>query len=183
MWTGILMLAGSILGLAAKEIEAFKSSKFAQQHAAAGRLADIADDICSAGMAFLSANPTASPHAAAAWALSELRASAPALIAQAGSLASDEALGYMVNRKLVTAAQAAPISIATDKVIAALAPSAATARVTPPQLAAAGAAVSAVAPIAIEDVTAALLARFPGLTALSVTTQTTPVPTPVAPPA
>ena len=156
IWTGIIMLAGSILGFAAKEIEAFKASKFAQQHAAAGRLADVADDICSAGMAFLTANPTASPHAAAAWALSELRASAPALITQAGSLASDEALGYMVNRKMVTAAQAAPISAAASAVIDALAPSAATARVSPPQLAAAGAA--------------------------SVLTQTTPVPTPVAPP-
>jgi hypothetical protein len=165
LWVIVMMAASGLLGLTVREIAVFKSSAFAQQHAAAEAIADILDDICSAGMAFLTANPTAPPHAAAAWALSEIKASAPGLISQAGSLATDEALGYAVNRKLLTAAQAAPVSDITKAVIATLAPSAATARVTPAQRTAVVAAASAAAPD-IEGIAAGLLAKFPGLATL-----------------
>jgi hypothetical protein len=187
LWAIVVMAATGLLGLSAKELAAFKASKWAQQHSAAERIADLLDDICSAGMAFFTANPTATPHAVAAWALSEIKASAPGLITQAGSLATDEALSYAVNRKLVTAAQAAPVSQASTAVIAALAPSASTARVTPPQMVAVAAAATAVAPAALEDVMNALLAKFPGLAALAPPTPSpavstvTAVPEPTAP--
>lgn len=168
MWAVALMGLTGLLGLAVKEIAVFKTTKFAQQHSAAGRIADMLDDICSAGLAFLSANPTATPHVAAAWALSEIKASAPSLITQAGSLATDEALGYAVNRKLVTAAQAAPLSDAAQAVIAALAPSAATARVTPQQLVAVSVAAAAAAPVTAEAVQAMIEAALTKQPATSV---------------
>jgi hypothetical protein len=192
LWAIVMMAATGLLGLAIAALAAFKRSKFAQQHAAAERIADLLDDICSAGMAFFGANPTASPHAVAAWALSEIKASAPGLITQAGSLATDEALGYAVNRKLVTAAQAAPLSDAAQAVIKALAPSASTARVTPAQIATVVATTTTVAPAALDDVVGALLAKFPGLAtlappasqpAVSVVTTAAPEPTAATAPA
>lgn len=184
LWALAVMALTGLLGLAVKEIAVFKSSKFVQQHAAAGQLLGMLDDICGAALAFLSANPTATPHAAAAWALSEIKASAPGLITQAGSLATDEALGYAVNRKLVTAAQVAPVSDAAKAVIADLAPSAVTARVSPTQVAAVSAAIIQAAPVTAEAVQAMIAAALaaPAATkaaALTPTVTTVAVTTPV----
>jgi hypothetical protein len=140
--TYVVLLGGMLLTGAIWVIGQFKQTAWAKAHSSAERIADIADDICSAGLAFLTANPTANIHGLAQWAVSELKASAPELINDAGSLASNQALSFMVNRKLVSAAQAAPLSSATNAVIAALAPSAATARIAPSQIAAIGAAVA-----------------------------------------
>jgi hypothetical protein len=172
-WTVGLFVAGIFLTVLANVIVNLKNNAWVKQHAAASKLADLAGDICNSALALLSSNPALTPAQAAAWALNELKASAPDAITAAGSLATGGALGYMVTRKLVTAAQAAPISDASNAVIAALAPSATTARVTPVQTAAVTAAVASTVPD-LESIVAAVVAR------LSASTPATQAPMPIA---
>jgi len=171
-WPFLLMIAGILLAILSHAIASLKQNAWVKSHAAAAHIADLADDICSAAITYLSNNPAMTPSQLASWALNELKATAPDLITSAGSLASSQALGYMVNRKLLTAAQAAPISEATSGVIAALAPSAVTARVSPTQIVAVKTAASG-ATSDVEAIAAALLAKFPGLKMLQAPSQTT----------
>jgi hypothetical protein len=185
-WTVGLFVAGIFLTVLANVIVNVKNNAWVKQHAAASKLADLAGDICNSALALLSSNPALTPAQAAAWALNELKASAPDAITAAGSLATGGALGYMVTRKLVTAAQAAPISDASNAVIAALAPSATTARVTPVQTAAVTAAVASTVPD-LESIVAAVVAKINATlpppsapVAQPVVTVAAPTPTPVA---
>jgi hypothetical protein len=177
-WTVGLFVAGIFLTVLANVIVNVKNNAWVKQHAAASKLADLAGDICNSALALLRSNPALTPNQAAAWALNELKASAPDAITTAGSLATDGALDYMVTRKLVTAAQAAPISDASNAVIATLAPSATTARVTPVQTAAVTAAVASTVPD-LESIVAAVVARLSAPTPATVTVAA-PTPSPVA---
>jgi hypothetical protein len=186
-WTVGLFVAGIFLTVLANVIVNLKNNAWVKQHAAASKLADLAGDICNSALALLSSNPALTPAQAAAWALNELKASAPDAITAAGSLATGGALGYMVTRKLVTAAQAAPISDASNAVIAALAPSATTARVTPVQTAAVTVAVASTVPD-LESIVAAVMSRLsasaPAAQApmtVTVAPMPSPAPSPVAP--
>jgi hypothetical protein len=182
-WTVGLFVAGIFLTVLANVIVNLKNNAWVKQHAAASKLADLAGDICNSALALLSSNPALTPAQAAAWALNELKASAPDAITAAGSLATGGALGYMVTRKLVTAAQAAPISDASNAVIAALAPSATTARVTPVQTAAVTVAVASTVPD-LESIVAAVMSRLSASAPAAqapMTVTVAPMPSPVAP--
>jgi hypothetical protein len=164
-WTVTLMIATGLLGALTKALGVWGKSPAAAAHPALAQIASVASDICTAALTWLGQNPAATPQMAATWAVQELKASAPNLITAVGSGASDAALGYMVNRKMLSAAQAAPLSDASQAVIRELAPSAQTARIAPPQLAGVVSAAVSVAPD-IESIAAGLLSKFPGLASL-----------------
>lgn len=173
LWYLAIAATTGLLGLGAKELAAWRASKDAQNHPALMQLSGIGLDVANAALAWLSKNPNASAHDALAWTVSEIKASGPQLINEAGGAVTDAGLQYMATRKLLTAAQTSNLTDAANKVIADLSPSIATARVTPAQIAAVKADAVAAAPLAIDDITSALLAKFPGLAAMMA-----PAPTP-----
>jgi hypothetical protein len=181
LWAITLMAASGLLGLGVKELRAWRASKSAQNHPALMQLSGIGLDVANAALAWLSANPNATAQDALAWTVSEIKASGPQLINEAGDAVTDAGLQYMATRKLLTAAQASNLIDAASKVIADLSPSISTARVTPTQIAAVKVDVAAAAPPAIEDIANALLAKFPGLASLMTTPHAPASPTATVP--
>lgn len=165
LWYFAAGMTAGLLGLGIKEVKAWRASKSAQNHPALMQLSGIGLDVANAGLAWLSNNPTATAHDALAWTVSEIKASGPQLINEAGDAVTDAGLRYMATRKLLTAAQASNLTDAASKVIADLSPSISTARVTPAQLTAVKADAVAALPPTIEDVVAAL-SKFPAIAAL-----------------
>jgi hypothetical protein len=76
-----------------------------------------------------------------------------------GDAAAAAALNELVRKSLLSVAQGGSLDAAATAIIAAMAPTAATAKVTPPQIAAVVADATAVAP----DLEAAVLAKLPSL--------------------
>lgn len=150
-------------------LQALVKNKNVQNHPAIAIILQDALDIASSALALMQGNPSLSPQDAKAWAVKELKATmTPQSITSLGAAVSDEALGYLVNKKMVSVAVAAPVSDATKAIIATLAPSALTARVTPPQVAAVDAILSSEVPLTLS----ALLAEFPALVGIRKTPNT-----------
>jgi hypothetical protein len=154
------------LGIGVAQLKAYQASAAAQKHQTLNYLAGLGVRVGDDAMALLRSTSGLTPAGVLSWAISEFWATAPDAIAALGSDGAAAGIENLVRRGILSSAQGGPLDDAASSVIKALAPSAATAKVSPNQIAAVGAAVSTAAPIAIEDVTAALLARFPGLATL-----------------
>jgi hypothetical protein len=131
-WLIFLTVLGGLLGLAVQLLTAFQASAKAKKYPILNLLAELAIQVGNDAIALLRANPTVSPAAALAWAVSELKATAPDAVTQLGGDASDAVLQVMLRRSMITAAQAGTLDDASHKVLADLAPSASTAAVPPP---------------------------------------------------
>jgi len=138
----------ALITLGISAAKQWQATAAAQKHPAVSNLLTFAESIGNDALAALHANPAMTPAAALAWAVGELKARAPEAIVDAKAAQPD--LVSLATSGLLAAAGKSNLTTASMKVITALAPG-----------------VSTVAPAAIEDVTAALLAKFPGLAALA----------------
>jgi len=155
-----LMIAGAIVGAGVKWLTAWRATPEAAKYPALNYLAGLAIRVGNDALALMAANPTLKPADALAWAQNEFKATAPDAITTLGKDATDAGVNAMVRRGLLTAANAATVSTASTAIINDLAPSAITAKISPPQIAAVAAALPAAVP-ALEDVAASVMAMLP----------------------
>ena len=161
-----LPLGGVVLGAALQEgvawLTKWRASPAAAAHPVENDVAGIALGVAQEALAFLRANPSVQPAAVAAWAIKEVQANAPAAATTIGDDLVFTGLARLTRQKLLTVAQSGDLDDAAKGIIKALAPTAATAKVAPPQLAAAELAALGAAP----DIEAALLQNLPRLAAM-----------------
>jgi hypothetical protein len=131
-WSIFVVVFIALLGAGVQWLTAWRASAKAAKYPVLDHLAGLAIHVGNDAIALLRANPTVSPAAALAWAVSELKATAPDAVIQLGGDASDAALQVMLRRSMITAAQAGTLDDASHKVLADLAPSASTAIIPPP---------------------------------------------------
>lgn len=153
----LLAAAGAVLALGASRLKTWRASPAAAAHPLESHLADLAIDVANDALALLRTNPALTPAGVAAWALQELQAKAPAAIVTLGDAAVQAGLQELTRKSLLSVAQSGTIDQAATAMIAAMAPTAKTARVTPPQIAA----VLADAAVAAPDVEAAIAGAIP----------------------
>ncbi|GAB0118697.1 hypothetical protein [Acidisoma sp. 7E03] len=153
----LLAAAGAVLALGARRLKTWRASTDAAAHPLESQLADLAIDVANDALALLRANPALTPAGVAAWALQELQAKAPAAVVTLGDAAVQAGLQELTRKSLLSVAQSGTIDQAATAMITAMAPTAKTARVTPPQIAA----VLADAAVAAPDVEAAIAGAIP----------------------
>lgn len=182
----VVMIAGAIIGAAVKWLTAWRATPAAAKFPALNYLAGLAIRVGNDALALMAANPTMKPADALAWAQSEFRATAPDAIKNLGADATEVGVNAMVRRGLLSAANAATVTTASTAIIADLAPSATTAKVSPPQIASVAAELPAVAP-AVEEVASKVMEMLPDwvkkANAPSVMTHPDMKPAPAMPPA
>jgi hypothetical protein len=140
------------LGVGVAQLKAYQASASAQKHQTLNYLAGLGVRIGDDAMALLRSTPNLSPAGALSWAINEFEATAPAAISALGSDAALAGVDNLVRRGILGSAQGGQLDAAASSVIAALAPSAATAKVSPNQLAAVSAAVASAVPVTLETV-------------------------------
>lgn len=152
---------GAVLALLVTRLKAWRASPAAAAHPLESQLADLGIDVANDAIALLRSNPALTPAGVAAWALQELQAKAPAAVVTLGDAAVQAGLQELTRKSLLSVAQSGTIDQAATAIIAAMAPTAKTARVTPPQIAAVLADAAAAAP----DVEAAIASAIPAIVA------------------
>lgn len=158
-WPLAMLVAGSLIGTGLTRLKIWRASPQAADHPLESSLADVAIDVANDALALLRSNPALTPEGVAAWALQELQAKAPDAIVSVGDAAAQAGLQELTRKSLLSVAQSGTIDQAATAVIAAMAPTAKTARVTPPQIAAVVAAAADAAP----DIEAAIASRIPAI--------------------
>ena len=163
-WTQEATLLAPILavgiGIGVAQLKAYQASAAAQKHQTLNYLAGLGVRIGDDAMALLRATPGLTPAGVLSWAINEFQATAPDAIATLGSDAASLGVENLVRRGILGSAQGGELDDAAAAVIKALAPSAATAKVSPNQLAAVSAAVAASVPVTFETVQAMIEAAF-----------------------
>lgn len=158
-WPLAMLVAGSLIGTGLTRLKTWRASPQAADHPLESSLADVAIDVANDALALLRSNPALTPEGVAAWALQELQAKAPSAIVSLGDAAAQEALTELTRKSLLSVAQSGTIDTAANAIIAAMAPTAKTARVTPPQIAEVMAAAAETAP----DLEAAIAKVIPAI--------------------
>ncbi|HET6607065.1 MAG TPA: hypothetical protein VFG62_10370 [Rhodopila sp.] len=158
-WPIAMLVAGSLIGAGLTKLRTWRASAAATAHPLESSLADVAIDVANDALALLRSNPALTPAGVAAWALQELQAKAPDAIVSVGDAAAQASLQELTRKSLLSVAQSGTIDTAANAIIAAMAPTAKTARVTPPQIAAVVAAAADAAP----DIEAAIASRIPAI--------------------
>jgi hypothetical protein len=176
-----VLIAG--IGFGVAQLKSYQASAAAQKHQALNYLAGLGVRIGGDAMALLRSTPNLTPAGALSWAVNEFQATAPDAISSLGADATSAGVENLVRRGILSSAQGGPLDDAATAVIKALAPSAATAKVSPNQLAAVSAAVASAAPITIEAVRAMIQAALAAPATPTDPTATPPSPPPVAAPA
>ena len=163
-WTQEATLLAPILvvgiGIGVAQLKSYQASAAAQKHQALNYLAGLGVRIGDDAMALLRATPGLTPAGVLSWAINEFQATAPDAIATLGSDAASLGVENLVRRGILGSAQGGELDDAAAAVIKALAPSAATAKVSPNQLAAVSAAVAASVPVTFETVQAMIEAAL-----------------------
>lgn len=173
----LLAAAGAVLTLGAGRLKSWRASPAAAVHPIESQLADLAIDVANDAIALLRANPTLTPTAIATWALQELQAKAPAAVITVGDAAVQAGLQELTRKSLLSVAQSGSIDQAATNIITAMAPTAKTAKVTPPQIAEVLADAAAAAP----DIEAAIAGAIPAIVEKVVELVRAQPATPVAP--
>ena len=155
--TPILLIG---IGMGVAQLKAYQASAAAQKHQTLNYLAGLGVRIGDDAMALLRATPGLTPAGVLSWAINEFQATAPDAIATLGSDAASLGVENLVRRGILGSAQGGQMDDAAVAVIKALAPSAATAKVSPNQLAAVSAAVAASVPVTFETVQAMIEAAL-----------------------
>lgn len=158
-WPIAMLVAGSLIGAGLSRLKTWRASPAAEAHPLESSLADVAIDVANDALALLRSNPALTPAGVAAWALQELQATAPDAVVTVGDAAAQAGLQELTRKSLLSVAQSGTIDQAATAIIAAMAPTAKTARVTPPQIAAVVAAAADAAP----DIEAAIASRIPAI--------------------
>jgi hypothetical protein len=132
LWPIAAILAGLLITVGVAELTKFRSSKTAAQYPVLDYLASLGVRIGNDALAMLQANPSLTPADVLTWAEKEFRLTAPDAVATTAKNLDDMGVQSLVRRGLLTAANAATVSAASQAVIAELAPKAGTVRVVPP---------------------------------------------------
>lgn len=160
-WPYLLAFGTAVAGVAIARLKVWRASPAAAAHPLEASVADVAIAVANDALALLRSNPTLTPAGVVAWAKQELQAQAPAAVVTVGDAAAAAAFSELVRKSLLSVAQGGSLDAAATAIIAAMAPTAATAKISPPQIAAVLADATAAAP----DLEAAIAAKLPDIVA------------------
>lgn len=185
-WVQVVVLGAPLLvvllGIGVAQLKVYQATQSAQGHALRADAAALAIRVGDDAMALMRSTSGLTPASMLSWAVNEFKATAPAAVLSLGSDVSADGVQALVRRSILSSAQGGTLDDAANAVITALAPSAATAKVSPTQLAAVSLAAASAAPVTVEMVQKIIAdALAPKPTVVTAATPAAPVSGPILP--